>query len=102
MTRRPLMPENNSHSKNEPEYTDIEQHEPKRAGIVVSVRLKPDEAQLLHVLSDRDGRSLSETLRIALHAFSKQPPRLATTPAETVSLTRGGVFKVGQSDLTLV
>ena len=44
------------------EYTDIQRHEGNRAGIVISVRLKPDEAELLRGLSERDGRTLSGTL----------------------------------------
>jgi ribbon-helix-helix CopG family protein len=52
---------------------DIQVHEGRRAGVVVSVRLKADEADLLEALSERDGRSLSETLRVALHAFATSP-----------------------------
>ena len=36
------------------EYTDIQRHEGQRAAIVVSLRLKPDEAELLRALSDLD------------------------------------------------
>jgi hypothetical protein len=82
------------------EYTDIHRHEGQRAGIVVSVRLKPDEAELLRALSERDGRTLSDTLRIALHAFARQPRRQAIDPRAGDSLTRGGVF-VNQPELTL-
>jgi Ribbon-helix-helix protein, copG family len=48
-------------------------HEGRRAGVVVSVRLKADEADLLEALAARDGRTLSETLRSALHAYSRVP-----------------------------
>ena len=74
------------------EYTDIQRHEGSRAGIVLSVRLKPDEAELLRALAERDARTLSDTLRIALHAFARQPRRELTDRGEVVWLTRGGVF----------
>ncbi|MHB8660045.1 MAG: ribbon-helix-helix domain-containing protein [Solirubrobacteraceae bacterium] len=82
------------------EYTDVQHHEGRRAGIVISVRLKPDEAELLRALSERDGRTLSDTLRIALHAFARQPRRNGTDARESDSLTRGGMF-VNQPDLIL-
>ncbi len=87
-------------SSDETTHTNIQHHEPNRAGIVVSVRLKADEAQLLHGLADRDGRSLSETLRVALHAFSRQPPR-RTSGRDSDSFTRGGVFTTPTADLML-
>ena len=52
---------------------DIQVHEGRRAGVVVSVRLKPQEADLLEALSERDGRTLSETLRVALHCLATAP-----------------------------
>lgn len=52
---------------------DIQVHEGRRAGVVVSVRLKADEAELLEALAERDGRTLSETLRVALHTFATSP-----------------------------
>ena len=81
------------------EYTDIQRHEGKRAGIVLSVRLKPDEAELLRSLAERDGRTLSDTLRIALHAFARQPRREHLEHGEVVSLTRGGIFVHQPADL---
>ncbi len=53
--------------------TDIQVHEGRRAGVVVSVRLKADEAELLEALAERDGRTLSETLRVALHTLATSP-----------------------------
>lgn len=82
------------------EYTDVQLHEGHRAGIVVSVRLKPDEAELLRALSSRDGRTLSETLRVGLHVYARQPRREGVDPREGDSLTRGGVF-VNQPELVL-
>jgi Ribbon-helix-helix protein, copG family len=52
---------------------DIQVHEGRRAGVVVSVRLKPAEADLLEALAKRDGRTLSETLRVALHLMASSP-----------------------------
>jgi hypothetical protein len=83
------------------EYTDIQHHQANRAGIVVSVRLKPDEAELLRALAERDRRTLSDTLRVALHAFAHQPPREAIDIGGGGSLTRGGVFVDQPSDLML-
>jgi hypothetical protein len=51
----------------------ITAHEGRRLGVVVSVRLKPDEADLLEFLSERDGRTMSETLQIALHNYAAAP-----------------------------
>lgn len=51
----------------------VQVHEGRRVGVVVSVRLKADEADLLEALAERDGRTLSETLRSALHAYSRTP-----------------------------
>jgi Ribbon-helix-helix protein, copG family len=47
-------------------------HEGRRTGAVVSVRLKPAEAELLEALAERDGRSLSETLRLGLHCLASK------------------------------
>lgn len=52
---------------------DITVHEGRRTGIVVSVRLKPDEADLLQSLSERDGRTMSETMRVALNYLASAP-----------------------------
>ena len=84
------------------EYTDIQHHESSRAGIVISVRLKPEEAELLRALAERDGRTLSETLRVALHAFARQPAREDVERLENGSLTRGGVFVEAPTDLMFV
>jgi hypothetical protein len=83
------------------EYTDIQHHEGNRAGIVVSVRLKPEEAELLRGLSDRDGRTLSETLRVALHALANQPRAETIDPREDQTFTRGGIFISQPHDLML-
>jgi hypothetical protein len=69
----------------------IEVHEGRRAGVVVSVRLKPDEADLLEGLAQRDGRTLSETLRVGLHCLANRPvpSRSIGLHGELASLTRG-------------
>lgn len=85
----------------EPEYTDIERHAGDRAGVVISVRLKPDEAGLLRGLSERDGRTMSETLRVALHAFAHQPSPDALGQLGQYPMTRGGVFLGDPADLVL-
>ena len=87
----------------ERELTDVERHENARAGIVVSVRLKADEAMLLRGLAERDGRTLSETLRVALHAFARAPaPTKVSTPGAD-SPTRGPVVITdGSPDVTFV
>lgn len=68
----------------------IQVHEGRRAGVVISVRLKPEEADLLEGLAERDGRSLSETLRVALHAFSRQPLAQVRLDRGIAAYTRGG------------
>jgi len=62
---------------------NIEVHEGRRGGVVVSVRLKAHEADLLEALAERDGRTLSETLRVARHC-------LATSPAAGKQMARQG------------
>ena len=42
-------------------------------GSVVSVRLKPDEMELLTALSEVADRTLSETLRLGLRCLGQQP-----------------------------
>jgi hypothetical protein len=54
-------------------HEKVEVHEGRRAGIVISVRLKPDEADLLDDLADRYGLSLSDTVRHGLFALRDQP-----------------------------
>lgn len=71
---------------------DIQVHEPRRSGVIVSVRLKPHEADLLEALAERDGRTLSETLRVALHALATSPGagrNMALQGEELSLLTRG-------------
>jgi len=73
------------------EKDDIQVHEGRRAGIVVSVRLKASEADLLEALAERDGRTLSETLRIALHLLASAPDggRGLALQGELSPVTRG-------------
>lgn len=77
--------------KQEPQSTDRQVHEGRRVGAVISVRLKPDELELLEALAERDGRTMSETLRLALHSFARNPDRPEIAFAgEEGSFTRGG------------
>ena len=71
---------------------DIQVHEGRKTGVVVSVRLKPAEADLLEALAEQSGRSLSETLRVALHTLASSPGALRTIghEGELVTVTRGG------------
>ena len=70
---------------------DIQVHEGRRAGVVVSVRLKAGEADLLEALAERDGRTLSETLRVALHTLASSPEvgRGLALQGELAPVTRG-------------
>jgi hypothetical protein len=74
-----------------PHDKDVQVHEGRRAGVVVSVRLKPGEAELLEALAARDGRTLSETLRIALHTLASSPGagRELAAQGELSPVTRG-------------
>lgn len=51
-----------------------------KPGGVVSVRLKPDEMELLVALSEVSGRNLSETLRLGLRCLGDKPAQ-ATAPS---------------------
>ena len=48
-----------------------------RPGGVVSVRLRPEEMDLLVALAEVGGRTLSETLRLGLHCLGNQPAEVA-------------------------
>jgi hypothetical protein len=71
--------------------SDIQVHEGRRAGVVVSVRLKAEEAELLEALAERDGRTMSETLRVALHTLATSPGagRELSLTGELAPITRG-------------
>lgn len=60
------------------EHTNVKVHAGRRAGSVVSVRLRPDEAEMLMALAEREGRTQSEILRMGLQCFTKMR---TTTPA---------------------
>lgn len=70
---------------------EVEVHEGRRTGTIVSVRLKPDEADLLEALAERQGRTLSETMRVALQVLASTPDRreLELPTATSGSFTRG-------------
>ena len=48
----------------------LQKNKGSRPGAVVSVRLKPEEFELLAALSETHGRTLSETLRVGLHCLA--------------------------------
>jgi len=67
----------------------------KRAGGIVSVRLKPEEMDLLSALSEVGGRTLSDTLRLGLRCLGDRPT-LATgaSAAEPAVRTSGSVSAI--------
>lgn len=58
---------------------EIQVHEGRRAGIVVSVRLGPSDAELLGLLRRKYGGNLSAVMRQGLHALAVEaaPGRVA-------------------------
>jgi hypothetical protein len=52
--------------------TGVEVHKGRKVGVTVSLRLKPDEAEILAALSRRYDTSLSETLRLGLAALASR------------------------------
>lgn len=80
---------------------NIQVHEGRRTGVVVSVRLKPHEADLLEALAERDGRTLSETLRLALHCLATSPGagRDVALQGEELSVVTRGDWHEGRVDL---
>jgi hypothetical protein len=72
--------------KGEFEMTDdVHVHEGRKAGMTVSVRLKPDEAEELVALSRRYDTTLSETLRLAVRSL------MSATDYATLKNQRTGV-----------
>jgi hypothetical protein len=50
---------------------DVTVHEGRKVGLTVSLRLKPDEAEMLAALSQRYEMTLSDTMRLALTALAQ-------------------------------
>jgi hypothetical protein len=75
------------------ETNEVQVHEGRPTGITVSVRLKPDEAQVLTSLSRRYEMTLSETLRLALHSLagSSDYTTLKIQSSGLGSFTRGEI-----------
>jgi hypothetical protein len=67
----------------------------RRAGGIVSVRLKPEEMELLSALSQVGRRTLSDTLRLGLRCLGDRPT-LATgaSGAEPAVRTSGSVSAI--------
>jgi len=77
------------------DYEVVGVSEGKRAGAIVSVRLKPEEMDLLAALSEIGGRTLSDTLRMGLRCLGDRPA-LATggSAAEPAVRTSGSVSAI--------
>ncbi len=65
------MAEQRPQADEESDYTVVGADPGHRPGGVVSVRLTPDEMELLTALSENSGGSLSETLRLGLHCLDR-------------------------------
>ena len=67
----------------------------RRAGGIVSVRLKPEEMELLSALSQVGGRTLSDTLRLGLRCLGDRPNLATGAPAvEPAVRTSGSVSAI--------
>jgi len=67
----------------------------RRAGGIVSVRLKPAEMDLLSALSEANGRTLSDTLRLGLRCLADRPASAAgASAAEPAARTSGSVSDI--------
>jgi len=58
---------------NESDYEVVGVSQGNKPGGIVSVRLKPDEMELLVALSEVSGRTLSETMRLGLRCLGEKP-----------------------------
>ena len=65
-----------------------------RVGGIVSVRLTPQEMELLTALSEARRLTLSETLRLGLRCLSDQPETDATAAGDPAGTTSGGVADI--------
>ena len=77
------------------DYEVVGASQGKRAGGIVSVRLKPEEMELLSALSEVGSRTLSDTLRLGLRCLGDRPT-LATgaSAAEPAVRTSGSVSDI--------
>jgi len=69
----------------EEEYQVLAVGQGRKAAGVVSVRLGPEEMDILMRVADSGGHTLSETLRLGLHCLSRQ---LEASPARTTFVMR--------------
>ena len=58
---------------NESDYEVVGVSQGSKPGGIVSVRLKPEEMELLVALSEVSGRTLSETMRLGLRCLGEKP-----------------------------
>jgi hypothetical protein len=67
----------------------------RRAVGIVSVRLKPEELELLSALSQVSGRTLSDTLRLGLRCLGDRPTLATSASAvEPAARTSGSVSEI--------
>lgn len=76
------------------DYEVVEVNAGVRVGGIVSVRLKPEEMDLLTAVSEARRLTLSETLRLGLRCLSDQPETGAITAGDPVGSTSGGVVDI--------
>jgi hypothetical protein len=75
---------------NENDYEVVEVSQGNKPGGIVSVRLKPDEMELLMALSEASGRTLSETMRLGLRCLGEKPSQATGSRMADLRLdTRG-------------
>jgi ABC-type amino acid transport system permease subunit len=76
------------------DYEVVEVNAGIRVGGIVSVRLKPEEMDLLTALSEARRLTLSETLRLGLRCLSDQPETAADALGDRAGSTSSGVADV--------
>jgi len=83
-----------SDSENDYEVVGVSQgHKPSG---IVSVRLKPEEMELLVALSEVSGRTLSETMRLGLRCLGEKPAVATGSKVSRLRLDTRGTQAVTQ------
>ena len=67
------MASKRTQSDSENDYEVVGVSQGNKPGGIVSVRLKPEEMELLVALSEVGGRTLSETMRLGLRCLGERP-----------------------------
>lgn len=74
----------------ESDYEVLGVSQGNKPGGIVSVRLKPEELELLVALSEVSGRTLSETMRLGLRCLGEKPAQATGSRPSSLRLeTRG-------------